>query len=281
MRELNGKTAIVTGASRGLGPRVARALCDQGMNVVLVARSAGALEQVAGELGASGRRAVAVPADLAEADAPERILRAAESAFGQVDVLVNNAGILTLQRFTDQPSAEVERMIRVNLTAGIELARQVLPGMVERGEGHIVMMASLAGRVGTPYEAVYAATKGGQIAFVQSIRGELHGTGVSASVICPGFVTEAGMWEDTAGPSGVNPPRLAGSTTPAAVARATVRAIKRDVPEVYVNRPALRPLIVLGEMTPRFRYWFTRRIGVTRAFERVVAFHERRAAGQK
>jgi short-subunit dehydrogenase len=277
MRELNGKTAIVTGASRGLGARVAQELCDAGMNVVLVARSAGALEQVAGELGAHGRRAVTVPADLAEPGAPARIAQAAADAFGQVDVLVNNAGILTVRRFMQQDDAEVEQMVRINLTAGIELARQVLPGMVERGDGHVVMMASLAGRVGTPYESVYAATKGGQIAFVQSLRGELHGTGVSASVICPGFVTEAGMWEDTAGPSGVKAPRLSGSTTPGAVAKATVRAIRRDVPEVYVNRPALRPLIALGEVSPRFRYWFIRRIGVPRAFERVVEFHERRA----
>ena len=274
MRELEGRTAIVTGASRGIGPFIARALCDEGMNVVLVARTAGELEELASQLGAAGSRAIAVPADLSDRASLDRIVDATISNFGVVDVLVNNAALLSAARFSRQAEEEIDEMIAVNFSAGLLLTRRVLPGMIERGRGHVVMLSSLAGKVGSAYEAVYAGTKAGQIGFVQSLRSELDGTGVSASAVCPGFVTEAGMWKDAAGPAGVRAPRLVGSTTPAAVANATVRAIRADVPEIFVNRPPMRPTIVLGEVSPRLRHWLLRRLGVNAAFRRVVEHRE-------
>ena len=274
MRDLEGRTAIVTGGSRGIGPFIARALCDEGMNVVLVARAAGALEELASQLGAAGSRAIAVPADLSDRASLDRIVDATISNFSAVDVLVNNAALTSTARFSRQAEEEIDEMIAVNLSAGLLLTRRVLPGMIERGRGHVVMLSSLAGKVGSPYQAVYAGTKAGQIGFVQSLRGELEGTGVSASAVCPGFVSDAGMWEDAAGAAGVRAPRLVGSTTPAAVANATVRAIRADVPEIFVNRPPMRPTIALGEVAPRLRYWLLRRLGVNAAFRQVVEHRE-------
>jgi short-subunit dehydrogenase len=274
MQDLEGRTAIVTGASRGIGPFIARALCDEGMNVALVARTAGALEELASQLGAAGSRAIAVPADLGDRASLDRIVDATISNFGTIDVLVNNAALISTARFSRQAEEEIDEMIAVNLSAGLLLTRRVLPGMIERGRGHVVMLSSLAGKVGSPYEAVYASTKAGQIGFVQSLRAELDGTGVSASAVCPGFVTEAGMWEDASGPAGVRAPRLVGATTPMAVAKATVRAIRADVPELFVNRPPMRPTIALGEVSPRLRYWLLRRLGVNRTFQRVVEHYE-------
>jgi short-subunit dehydrogenase len=273
--DLKGRTAIVTGASRGIGAQLARALCKEDMNVVLVARAAAALEQLASDLGSSGQRAIAVPADLNDPESLDRIVETTTNAFGQVDLLVNNAGINAMSRFTSQSDADVSRMIDVNFTSGVLLTRRVLPGMIERGSGHVVMMASLAGKVGAPYESVYAATKAAQIAFVQSLRAELRGTGVGASAVCPGFVKELGMWEDAAGPAGVKPPRLAGSSSPDAVVSATLQAIARNQAAVYVNRPPLRPMVALGELSPRFGSWIMRRIGVDRALERVLEHYEK------
>ena len=270
MKELQGRTAIVTGASRGIGSQIARSLGREGMNIVLVARSAAGLEQVAAELGSAGQHAIAVPADLSDHSTLDRIVEATEEQFGAVDLLINNAGITATRRFETSTDEETAQIIDVNLTAGILLTKRVLPGMLERGRGHVVMIASLAGKVGSPYESVYAASKAGQIAFVQSLREELHGSGVGASVVCPGFVEESGMWADAGISQGIRQPRLAGATTPGAVANAVVRAVKRDNAEVYVNRPPMRPMLVLGEVSPRFRSWVLRRIGLPQTFRKVV-----------
>ena len=280
MKELEGRTAIVTGASRGIGPQIARVLGHEGMNVVLVARSAAGLEQVAAELGSAGQHAIAVPADLSDHSTLDRIVEATEEQFGAIDLLVNNAGITATRRFETSSDEETAQIIDVNLTAGILLTKRVLPAMLERGRGHVVMIASLAGKVGSPYESVYAASKAGQIAFVQSLREELHGSGVGASVVCPGFVVESGMWADAGISQGIHQPRLAGATTPGAVASAVVRAVQRDSAEVYVNRPPMRPMLVLGELSPRFRSWVLRRIGLPQTFRKVVERAEAEARSE-
>ena len=239
MKELEGRTAIVTGASRGIGPQIARVLGREGMNIVLVARSAAGLEQVAAELGSAGQHAIAMPADLSDHSTLDRIVEATEEQFGTVDsARQQRRPSRPRGAFETSSDEETAQIIDVNLTAGILLTKRVLPAMLERGRGHVVMIASLAGKVGSPYESVYAASKAGQIAFVQSLREELHGSGVGASVVCPGFVMESGMWADAGISQGIRQPRLAGATTPGAVASAVVRAVQRDSAEVYVNPSA-------------------------------------------
>jgi short-subunit dehydrogenase len=139
------------------------------------------------------------------------------------------------------------------------LTRLVLPSMVERGRGHIVNMSSIAGIWGPPFDEVYGATKAGLIGFTQSLRQEYHSTGISASVICPGYVEEAGMYHEAEQATGIKASALSGRTTPGAVARAVVKAIMKDRPHVIVNTPSVRPLAVLSALSPRFGEWILRR----------------------
>lgn len=259
MKQPAQRTAIITGASRGIGPYVAGALAAEKMKLVLAARSREGLERVAGELRESDAEVITVPTDVTDRSALEALAAAATERFGAVDVLVNNAGVLTIFPYDKIGIEDVERAIRVNLTSAMMLTRLVLPGMVERGRGHIVNMSSIAGIWGPPFDEVYAATKAGLIGFTQSLRREYHGTGISASVICPGYVEEAGMYHDSNQATGIRASALSGRTTPGAVARAVVKAIKKDRPQIIVNTPSMRPLAVLSALSPRFADWVLRR----------------------
>lgn len=247
---LANRTAIVTGASRGLGPYVARALAAEHCSVVLAARSQPELETVAESVRAMGAKAITVKCDVAVAADRAGLVQAATDAFGRIDVLVNNAGIELTSPFEKQDEAEIEQVIYVNLTAAMLLARAVLPGMLERKTGFIVNMASLAGKVGTAYSSPYAASKAGLIIFTRSLRAELKGRGVSASAICPTFVSDAGMYEKMHKDTGHRAPLLAGVCTPEAVAKATVKSIKRDRPEMLVRVGPTRPIVIWQEATP-------------------------------
>ncbi len=258
MKELTQRTAIITGASRGLGAYVARALAAEKMKLVLAARSKEGLERVASELRESGVEAIAVPTDVTDRSALEALVAAANAEFGGTDVLVNNAGVLTIFPYDRIGIEDVERTVRLNLTSAMILTRLVLPGMVERGRGHIVNMSSIAGIWGPPFDAPYGATKAALIGFTHSLRQEYRGTGVSASVICPGYVEEAGMYHDAEQATGIKASPLSGRTTPGAVARAVVKAIKKNRPHTTVNTPSVRPLAVLSALAPRFAEWLIR-----------------------
>jgi short-subunit dehydrogenase len=266
MRDLARRTAIITGASRGLGAHIARALAAEKMNLVLAARSREGLERVAGELREGGTKAIVVPTDVTDRSALEALVSAAREEFGTVDVLVNNAGVLTIFPYHRIGIEDMERAVRVNLISAMILTRLSLPGMLERGCGHIVNMSSIAGIWGPPCDEVYGATKAGLIGFTQSLRAEYHGTGVSASVICPGYVEEAGMYHDSQEASGITAPALAGRTTPGAVAKAVVKAIKNDRPQIIVNAPPARPLAVFSTLSPSFGEWVMRRTDGYRPF---------------
>src|SRR5947208_10507054 len=135
MHDLAGRTALVTGASHGLGPYIARALAAKRMKLVLAARSAAELDALAGELRKSGREALPVPADLAQAVDRERLVTAAHNQFGAVDVLVNNAGVFFPKSFHRSSARELEHTVEVNLVAPLVLSALVLPGMLERARG--------------------------------------------------------------------------------------------------------------------------------------------------
>jgi short-subunit dehydrogenase len=150
-------------------------------------------------------------------------------------------------------------MVSTNLDAPIQLCRLVVPGMLSRGRGHIVNVASLAGKAPTPYNTVYAATKHGLIGFTYSLRAELHGTGVSASAVCPAFVAEAGFVTEYAEP---NVSRGLGTeTNPRRVARAVVRAIERDKPDVVVAGALPQIADVSLAISPRLTTFLARRLG--------------------
>lgn len=271
-RFLQGQTCLVTGASRGLGAAIATRLARTGANVVLTARSADLLAGVEERVRAAGARAISVPADVSLPADREEVLRRAEAAFGQIDVLVNNAGTLNLDRFDHLGAQDIDRVIAVNLSTTLQLTRIVVPGMLERRHGRVVTISSMAARVGTPFDVVYAATKAGQIAATHALRAEYHGAGVQFSVVCPGWVRDTGMWHDS------DPPEtswILGSTTSAKVATAVLTALREDSPEIYVNSPPSRPLLALGEWSPRLREFLLRRMGLTEAYARAARVQPR------
>jgi short-subunit dehydrogenase len=260
--DLEGKTALITGASRGLGRHIARALAAQKTNLVLAARSRTELAETAAAI--SGVDVKIVATDVARRADLEKLAATA----GAVDVLVNNAGIEIPCEFHRLPLEEMDRMLAVNLVSALTLTRLLVPGMLERKRGHIVNMASMAGKSGPPLAETYAVTKAGLIALVQSLRASYDGTGVSASAICPGFITDAGMFADRSARDGVAPPKILGSSKPEDVARAVVRAIRKDLPEVIVNPGPTRLMAAMAQLFPRLPGWFIRRTHLRELYQK-------------
>jgi len=264
MRDLKGLTALVTGASRGVGRLIADTLAREGMHVVITARSRAALDSVAGSLRTHGTSVFTVAADLSRPEGVESLAREAAAFTGVVDVLVNNAGMACMLPYHRTSPEDLRREVELNLTAPLLLSRLLLPGMLDRQSGHIVGIASLSGEIPLPYEEAYCATKAGLILLCKSIRAEYRGTGVSASVVMPGVIWGTGMVRDFEARSDFRMPRWAGGCTPDQVVRAVVRAIHHDVPEIIVNRPPLRPLLALLRMFPGLSDPLLRAAGVYR-----------------
>ena len=185
MKNLKGRMAVVTGASKGIGVHIARALAKRGMNLVLAARSQAELEAVKAEVEGIGVKAIVVQTDVSDKAALRALVDAAKAEFGEIDVLVNNAGIESVFRYHALEFEEIEEILDVNLRAPMLLTWLVLPGMLARGEGHIVNIASMAGKVGPAFSEPDGATKAGLIGFTQSLRGSYQDQGVSASVVIP------------------------------------------------------------------------------------------------
>ncbi len=193
----NDGAALVTGASSGIGEELARQLASRGYNLILVARREDRLSKLADELSAQRVRAEALVADLADAGAIEALPgRVAELGL-EVDILVNNAGFGSVKRFVDSSLESQTGQIRVNCEALVALSYLFLPGMVERGCGAIVNMASTAGMQPLPYEAVYGASKAFALNFSDALHMETKGTGVSVTAVNPGPVPTE--WQEIAG----------------------------------------------------------------------------------
>jgi short-subunit dehydrogenase len=222
--EIGGKTALLTGATGGLGRAIAEALAARGGRLVLSSRKADELVALSESLPGEGHR-VAV-ADLALEGAAERLIEDA----GDVDILVANAGLPASGRLEGFTQEQIERAIRVNLEAPVKMARELFPPMVDRGAGHLVFMSSISGKAATARASLYAATKFGLRGFAFCLRDDLRGTGVGVSVISPGTIREAGMFAD----SKAKPPPGLGTGSPEQVSKAVVRAIKHNKGEITV-----------------------------------------------
>jgi 3-oxoacyl-[acyl-carrier protein] reductase len=185
MFDLTGKTALVTGASGGLGGAIARALHSQGAVVALSGTRREALEALAGEL---GDRTHVLPCDLADSSAVEALAPAAEAAMGGLDILVNNAGVTRDNLFMRMKDAEWDHVIAVDLTAGFRLARASLKGMMRRRHGRIIGIASIVGVTGNPGQGNYAAAKAGMIGMSKALAGEVASRGITVNCVAPGFI---------------------------------------------------------------------------------------------
>ncbi len=192
-RPLDGRTAVITGASRGIGLECARLLHADGARVVLVARSTDALARVCQEM---GRGASVVECDLADPESLRRALATIRAELGDSpDILVNNAGLFTLARVENTPVETFERTIQINLTSQFVIAREFVPGMRARRRGHIVTIGSIADHHAYAENAAYAASKFGARALHEVLREELRGSGVRATLVSPGPV-DTTMWEE-------------------------------------------------------------------------------------
>lgn len=268
MKLLAGKNALLTGGSRGIGPVIAQALARQGVNLALMARSVVRLETVAQSLSGFGVRTVPVPADLADTAQMETLFQRVEGELGPVDLLVNNAAVEQVSHFVHLPPVEMQALVTTNLTAPLLLTRLALPGMLARGSGHIVNIASIAGKKAPPYNAVYGATKAALIEWSGALRGELAGSGVGVSVVCPGFIGETGMFVDNY--QGKRPPWLMGESPPEAVAQAVLRAIRQNRQEILVTPRPARLGLALYALWPELGNMFLKWVGVTELFRRVA-----------
>ena len=181
------ETALITGASGGIGEELARLLAAGGSDVVLVARSAGKLTALAEELSRGhGVRATVVSEDLSAADAAQRIARRLTEEKIAVDVLVNNAGFATYGPFIETSAAEETRLLQVNIVALTMLTKALLPPMIERRQGRVLNVASMAGFQPGPLMAVYFASKAYVLSFSEALTEETRGTGVTVTCLCPG-----------------------------------------------------------------------------------------------
>lgn len=182
MGTLDGKVAVVTGAAGGIGAAIVAALCDGGAAVAAWDLDAATAKQVI-----DGRaQTIAVEVDITDRASVEAALAATEEQLGSVSVLVNNAGIDKIERFLDSAESTWERITAVNFLGTVRCCHVVVPGMVERGGGSVVCIASDAGRVGSSGEVVYSGTKGGVIAFSKGLAREVASSGVTVNVVCPG-----------------------------------------------------------------------------------------------
>jgi short-subunit dehydrogenase len=251
MEVTTGTRVLVTGASRGIGEALARAFAERGCSVGLVARSHDSLERLAASLPGDGHRALA-----GDVSGLGSITRAVEE-FGEVDVLVANAGIAHYLPFVDMPMELAEQLTRVNWLGTVYTVKAVLPVMVERRRGHIVIVSSGAGVRSFPGAAVYGATKAAQRGFGEALRHELKGTGVGLTMVYPGQIRSSlHDHEKERMPAWYRADR---TFPPEPLARAIVEGVAKERREVFYP-PSVRLLRIVHGVNPALADAVLRRI---------------------
>jgi short-subunit dehydrogenase len=183
-----GLTALVTGASSGIGRLLALRMAERGARLALVARRGDELERLAEEIRSAGGEAEAIPCDVAELEQVESAVTRALERFGAVDVLVNNAGYGHHRTFVEWDLADMERMMRVNYLGTLYFTKLLLPQMLARQRGWLVFISSVAGKIATPEESAYAASKFAMLGLAQALSLEVEESGVHVLTVCPGAI---------------------------------------------------------------------------------------------
>jgi len=267
-----GRTALVTGASRGIGPLIARELANHGGHVVLTGRSAADLKAVASELAAAGADVSVIPADLTQPGAAQALVQAIEDQRVGIDLLVNNAGGDPLREFDAMTIEENLRTLQLNLIAPLALSHAVLDGMLRRSRGHIVNISAMAGRVSFPYTEVYAAAKDGLIGFTRVLRADYQARGVSASVLILGAIRGAGQGQRMLHDSGM---KASAFMAPAeAVARAVIKAVRKDRAELVIMPGPGRLLRAVLDYFPSLGPALNRAAGATTTMQKIIELRE-------
>lgn len=260
---LQGRTVLVTGASRGIGAEIARQAAARGSRVGLLARTAADLDRLRGEL---GERCAVACADVLDREQVAAAVALLGDALGPVDVLVANAGIGLYGTFLEADVDDLERVMRTNYLGTVHVLKAVLPAMAHRRAGHVVAIGSISGRIGSPFEAGYAASKFAVAGLAESLSVELAPLGISVSLVVPGPV-ETSFFEARGHPYDRSRPKQ----VPAAkVAKVALDAVERNRAEAFVSR-FLRQAVVSKTLLPPLYRW-----GAARAFaDDLAAFRER------
>ncbi len=255
--------ALVTGGARGIGRAIAEALVAEGVAVVLLDRDGPQAAETARAIAAKGGQCNAVVADVTDGQQLQAAVEEAVAALGgPIDILVNNAGIVVPGHFSETEPADTFAQIDVNLKAPLYLTHLLLPRMLARGRGHIVNIASAAGRAPCPAVAIYTATKFAVVGFSEALRAELAGTGVHVSAICPGLIRTGILDEATVRRLPQKRLELLArlGASPRRVAAATISALKHDRAVVTVTGPA-HVFNLWYRHFPRSFRWTLARIG--------------------
>ncbi|MFN0159296.1 MAG: SDR family NAD(P)-dependent oxidoreductase [Bacteroidota bacterium] len=250
---LDGKVAVITGASSGIGASLARLLAKEHAAVVLAARRKDKLESLARQITTEGGRAIPIRCDVTVREDAEQLIHDAVQEFGRIDILINNAGRGHFAAVEDTTDDVMEKMFAVNVFPLWYTTRPALPLMKKQRSGHIINIASMAGKVGYPYNSAYVAAKHACVGFTMALRQELFETGVHASVVCPAGVltewalaTEGGSMLEFFSESGpaikriaaerkLRLPQIEGVLPPDAIAQRILECIYKPVAEVYTH----------------------------------------------
>ncbi|MFW6358781.1 MAG: SDR family NAD(P)-dependent oxidoreductase [Chroococcales cyanobacterium] len=265
MTNIAGKTVLLTGASGGIGQFIAHSLARKKATILAVSRTPEKLAQVCTEINELGGKGIPISFDISQVENLPTLIEKIARFTDSVDILINNAGKEIYQAFHSYSLNDLQSVLSINLLAAMELTRLLLPSLLAQGSGHIVNIASLAGKKGHPYDSIYSASKGGLLMWSDALRQELAGTGVKISSVCPGYVSSHGMLADT----GIPAPRLAGISSPEAVAAAVIRAIEKNQTEVIINSNPLtetltKLFLAIEQFFPQWGDTVNSAIGVTR-----------------
>jgi short-subunit dehydrogenase len=246
--------AVITGASSGIGAATARILASEGMIVVVAARRKALLEALAGEINQSGARALAVPCDVTRKDEAEMLIQRTVDEFGRIDILLNNAGRGHLSSVEDTTDDMIRHMFELHVFALWYTARPALSIMKRQGHGHIITVASIAGKIGFPFNSAYVASKHAAAGFTYALRMELLGTNIHASVVYPASVrtdwanvtegssmkalfSESGpIIKRIAAERGITLPKIEGVIPPERVAEAILGCIRNPAADVFTHQ---------------------------------------------
>lgn len=257
--EVRGKCAIVTGASDGIGVHIAERLASEGVaKLIIAARREDKLQKVKEDITRKfpNTKTSFIKLDLNSKESREAFVKLMEADTGSCEILVNNAG-MEKYTFAEAYSDEtLDNILGLNLVNTIKFTRDVMPLMFKAGQGHVVNVASLAGKSGVPYNAAYSASKYGMLGYTHSLRAEmrLENKPITAHAVLPGFVRGDGMAASSARALGydfADVERLVGASNPEEAADAVVQAILYDEPELLVNSLNLRPLLAINSFFPR------------------------------
>jgi short-subunit dehydrogenase len=256
LKSYKGLNVLVSGASSGIGRVLARRLAAEGAQVALVARRSAELEKLATQIRERGGKALALPCDVADADQVARCSAQALEHFGGIDLLVNNAGYGHHRRFLDWDLADMERVMRVNYLGALYFTKALLPQMVERGRGWLVFIASVAGKIASPEETAYVASKFAMVGLAEALSLEVEDAGVHVLTVCPGVIRTPFFDEEAL--ERMPPVSRRTMVEPEALIDAILKALARGKREITYPR-GIAPAYVVRALAPEIMRRLVRR----------------------